>query len=105
MTIELNSANFNQEVLESDQPVVVDFWAPWCPPCRALAPTIDKLSTSLEGKAKVCKLNIEANHDLAVKYDVSSIPVIVFFKDGVAAKRLTGLQSEDAITECVNALD
>ena len=94
--LELTNDNFQTEVLESDQPVLVDFWAEWCMPCRMLAPVIDKLADRYEGKVKVGKLDTEAARDVAVQYGISSIPTIILFKDGKPAKVMVGMQPEQA---------
>jgi thioredoxin 1 len=100
---EFTTANWDQEVLKSDQPVLVDFWAPWCGPCRALAPTIDKIATDFAGRVKVGKLNTDDNPDLAVRYAISGIPQVLLFKgDGEPRERLVGLQSEPALVKVIN---
>jgi thioredoxin 1 len=101
--LEFTTANWDQEVLKSDQPVLVDFWAPWCGPCRALAPTIDKIATQFAGRLKVGKLNTDEHPDLAVKYGISGIPQVLLFKgDGEPRERLVGLQSEAALVKVIN---
>lgn len=99
---EFNDGNWKSEVAESDKVVVVDFWAPWCGPCRQLAPTIEKLATEFAGKAKVGKLNTDENIDTAGSLRISSIPTVVFFKDGKEVNRLVGVMPEqkykDALT-------
>jgi thioredoxin 1 len=93
--VELTADNWEQEVVNSDKPVLVDFWAPWCGPCRALAPTIDKLADQFAGKVKVGKLNTDDNQDVAVRYAISGIPQVLIFKGGdQPTDRLVGLQSE-----------
>jgi len=101
--MEFTSANWDQEVLNGEQPVLVDFWAPWCGPCRALAPTIDKIATQFAGRVKVGKLNTDDNPDLAVKYGISGIPQVLVFKGGGEPReRLVGLQSESAVVKVLN---
>ena len=91
---EFTDDNFETEVLKSEQPVLVDFWAEWCGPCLRLAPTIDKLATDYAGKIKVGKLNTDSNHAVAMKYGISSIPTVILFKNGEVAQRIVGLRGE-----------
>ena len=102
MTIKFTDANFEQEVLQSDQLVLVDFWAPWCPPCRALGPIIDEVARQLDGQAKVGKLNIDDNQSIASRYQLSSIPTVLVFKDGKVIETIVGLNDKqryvDALT-------
>jgi thioredoxin 1 len=103
--VELTTDNWEQEVVKSDKPVLVDFWAPWCGPCRALAPTIDKLADQFAGKVKVGKLNTDDSPDVAVRYGISGIPQLLIFKGGDQPKdRLVGLQSESALVKLVNGV-
>lgn len=96
-------SNFEQEVLKSDVPVLVDFWAPWCRPCNMLSPTIDSLSKSLEG-AKVGKVNVDENRQISQRYGVSSIPTLIFFKNGLPVETHVGVLSEAAINQKLNTL-
>ncbi|MEM1354435.1 MAG: thioredoxin [Planctomycetota bacterium] len=102
--LELTNDNFQAEVLESDQPVLVDFWAEWCMPCRMLAPVIDKIADTYDGKVKVGKLDTEAARDVAVQYGISSIPTVILFKGGEPAKTLVGMQPEAAYASELDAL-
>jgi len=103
--MEFTTDNWEQEVVKSDKPVLVDFWAPWCGPCRALGPTIDKIATDFAGRLKVGKLNTDEHGDLAAKYGISGIPQVLLFKGGDQPKeRLVGLQPESAIVKVVNRL-
>lgn len=88
---------FETEVLRSDVPVIVDFWAPWCGPCRMVAPEIDKLAARVGDKAKFVKVNIDDNRDLAIRYGVMSIPTIAKFEGGALAKQVVGARSADAM--------
>lgn len=90
MTDHVSDANFGQEVLNSNVPVLVDFWAEWCGPCLAIAPVLDELSTELQGKVKIVKLNVDENPNTTVKYGVRSIPTMILFKGGEAADMKIG---------------
>ena len=87
-------ANFEAEVLKSDKLSVVDFWAPWCGPCLALGPTIDALATEYNGKVNIGKVNVDENSELSMRYDIISIPCILFIKDGEVVDRVTGLANK-----------
>jgi len=86
----VNDANFDTEVLKASTPVLVDFWAPWCGPCRAVAPTVDAISQQFEGRLKVVKLNTDEAGEVAVKYSVTSIPTLMLFKGGEMVERVMG---------------
>ncbi len=90
---EVNESNFDEEVLRHTAPVLVDFWASWCAPCRTLAPIIDATAAEFTGKVKVVKLNVDDNQSIAAKYAVMSIPTLVIFKDGKEAERSVGFIS------------
>jgi thioredoxin 1 len=96
--------SFDNEVLKSDRPILVDFWAEWCGPCRTLAPLLDEISTEVGEKARIVKVDIDKNSDLAAKYGVRGIPTMIFFKDGEAAKTLVGLQPKDEIKKSLEEL-
>ncbi len=104
MVTEISDANFDTEVLQSSVPVLVDFWAPWCGPCRMLAPTIDELSAQYNGKAKILKLNTDENPNSAVKYRINSIPNLIFFKDGKPVNQLVGAVDKSKIQEALDTL-
>jgi thioredoxin 1 len=90
MTTHVSDATFGEEVLNAKEPVLVDFWAEWCGPCRAISPVLEELSTELAGKVKIVKLNIDENPSTTVKYGVRSIPTMILFKDGEAADMKIG---------------
>lgn len=98
------SANFESEVLSSTVPVLVDFYADWCGPCKMMAPAVEQLAQELEGKAVVGKLNVDDNEDIAVKYQVMSIPTLIVFKDGQAVKKSVGLQSKEDVRKMVESV-
>jgi len=99
--MEITKENFKKEVLESDTPVLVDFWADWCQPCLMQAPFIDEVEKKFTGKFKVGKLNVEEASDIAGQYSVVSIPTMIIFKNGVETERLVGLQPPDALSEAI----
>ena len=100
---EFTDQNFEQEVLKSNQPVLVDFWAEWCMPCRMLAPTIEKIAKEYAGKVKVGKVDTDANRDIALKYSISNIPTVILFRDGQASQRFVGLRPEKDFKEALDA--
>lgn len=97
MEIKLSTENFEKEVLKSEKPVLVDFYADWCGPCNTMAPVIEELAKELEGKVKVGKINVDENHDIAVEYNVMSIPTLIVFKNGKEEKRLVGLRNKEEL--------
>lgn len=100
----LTDASFEQEVLKSTGAVLVDFWAPWCGPCRMLGPVVEELAKDFAGKAKVCKMNVDESPTTAGQYGITSIPTIILFKDGKLVKQMAGLQSKAALASELNAL-
>ena len=102
--IELTEQSFQKEVISSDIPVLVDFWASWCGPCKALAPILQEISTQSNGKFKIAKVNVDNCPGLATKSDVMNIPTVIFFKDGKEVDRLVGLASKAKILEMVRKI-
>jgi len=100
--IELNNGNFDATVNEGVS--LVDFWAPWCGPCRMIAPVIEELAADFEGKASICKVNTDEEQDLAVKFGVRSIPTILIMKDGEIVETMVGAASKEAFAEKINSL-
>jgi thioredoxin 1 len=95
--VELSDANFDQEVLKSEQPVLVDFWAAWCGPCKALAPTVDEVAIQYAGKVKVGKMDVDRNMATPVRYGIRGIPALLLFKDGKVADQIVGYVPKDII--------
>lgn len=100
----ITSSNFETEVLKSDIPVLVDFWAAWCGPCRMLAPVIDQLAEQYAGKVKVVKLNVDENPEISGRYQILSIPTVYIFKNGSKAGELIGVRPKQSFEEVLNKL-
>lgn len=100
--IELNETNFDREVLESNQPVVVDFWAEWCGPCRRLAPTIDELATDYDGRVVVGKLNVDENPAIQSRFSIMGIPTVLIFKGGEIVEQVVGLADKSALKKLID---
>jgi thioredoxin 1 len=97
MALEFTDQDFDQEVLKSEKPVLVDFWAPWCGPCQAMGPIIEELAKEIGDKAKVGKLNVDENPETSSKYGVMSIPTLKIFKDGKVAREFIGIQAKETL--------
>jgi thioredoxin 1 len=100
--IPLNVTKWSEKVLNSDIPVLVDFWAEWCGPCRMIGSNLEQLAQSLEGKVKVSKLNVDQNQEIAMKYNIQSIPSLVLFKNGSEVARIVGLTSKEKLETSIN---
>jgi thioredoxin 1 len=102
--LEVTDANFDQEVLKSEQPVLVDFWAAWCGPCKMIAPAVENLAASYAGKLKVAKVNVDQNGATPSRYGIRGIPALLFFKGGKVADQIVGYVPQEAIEEKVQKL-
>ena len=102
MENKVNDANFKQEVLESELPCLVDFWAEWCMPCKMVEPTVDEIEHDYEGKLKVCRMNVDEARQTASQYQIMSIPTLAIFKDGKLVDRVIGALPKDLIVEKIN---
>jgi len=100
--IEINDSNFDQDVLKSETPVLVDFWATWCGPCRALAPIVDELAKEYQGKLKVAKMDVDRNSATPMRYKVTGIPTLLVFKGGQVVEQLVGYRQKDQITQALD---
>jgi thioredoxin 1 len=100
--LEINDNNFEKDVLQSDKPVLVDFWAPWCAPCRMLAPTVEAVAEKYNGNAAVVKLNVDENPSVSQRYGIKGIPTLILFKNGKEEERVVGATSKEAISRMID---
>ena len=100
--LELNETNFDQEVMESERPVLVDFFADWCGPCKMQLPVVDELANEFNGRASITKLNVDSNQEKAAEYGIAGIPALLVFKNGEVVERLTGLHSQGQLSDILN---
>ena len=101
---EFTDANFDSEVLKSSEPVLVDFWAEWCQPCRMIAPSIEEIAEEYTGRARVGKVDIDSNREISMKYGIQSIPTVLVFKNGEEQKRFVGMTPKDDFATALNDL-
>ncbi len=104
MTIEVTESNFEELVLKSDKPVMLDFWAEWCGPCRVIAPYVKEMGVEFEGKAVIGKVDVDSNPGIAAKYGIRNIPTILFIKDGEVADKQVGAAQKNTLVQKLNAL-
>lgn len=102
-TVKVDNSNFQSEVVESDVPTVVDFWAEWCGPCKMIGPSLEELSEEMAGQVKITKLNIDENPDLAAQFGVRSIPTLLIFKDGEPASMQVGAKPKNALADWIKS--
>lgn len=102
--LELGDRDFSAAVLESDQPVLVDFWAEWCAPCRMVAPVVKEISEEYEDKLQVTKINVDENQDVALEYGIRSIPTLAIFKDGEMVERIVGFKPKEEMTNIIDGI-
>lgn len=102
--IEFTETNFQAEVIGSDIPVLVDFWAPWCGPCKMIAPIVEEISSEYDGRLKVGKINTDDNQQVASQYGIMSIPTIMIFKNGEVVERIIGAHSKDTLTDKIDEI-
>ena len=102
--VNLNDSNFDKEITQNDQTVLVDFWAPWCGPCKMISPMLDEIATEKAGSVKVAKVNVDENQNLSVKYNVRAIPALLFFKNGQLRDQVIGMTSKKDLLGRIEAL-
>ncbi len=104
MALEATDSNFEEQIIKSDKPALVDFWAEWCGPCRMISPIVAELAGELEGKAIISKLNVDENPEVCAKYGIRNIPTILFFKDGEVVDKQVGATQKNVLLDKLNAL-
>jgi thioredoxin 1 len=104
MAIEVNESRFNDEVINSDKPVLVDFWAPWCGPCRMVAPVVEDISKEYSERLKVVKVNVDENGGIANKYGIQNIPTLMLFKNGDVKEKIVGFKPKPALEKVIDKL-
>ncbi|MDZ4828840.1 MAG: thioredoxin [Phycisphaerae bacterium] len=102
-TLQFTDANFDTEAMQASAPVLIDFWAEWCGPCRLLGPTIDQLATDFQGKAKIGKVDVDSNQKLAVKFGIQSIPTVLLLKNGQVVKKWVGITQKNVLADAITA--
>lgn len=102
--MDVNESNFDKEVLQNENVVLVDFWAPWCGPCRMMGPILEEMAKEFEGKIAVCKVNVDENPNISGKYEILSIPALKFFKNGEVVDEMVGLQPREVLAEKIKSL-
>lgn len=102
--LEINDESFDAEVIQSEMPVLVDFWAPWCGPCKAMGPVLEEISKDFEEKVKVCKCNVDDSPATPAKYGIRAIPTLILFKGGEKVEQMVGMMEKKKLTDTVNAI-
>ena len=100
-TVKIDNSNFQSDVLGSSEPVVVDFWAEWCGPCKMISPALEEISEEMDGKVKIAKINVDENQELAVQYGVRSIPMLLMFKNGEIADQMIGVAPKAKLSDWI----
>lgn len=102
--VDVSDDKFESEVLQSSLPVLVDFWAPWCGPCKTIAPVMEELAQEFDGKLKVCKVNVDSNRSVVMKYNVKHIPNLILFKDGEVKQQIVGVGAKQVIVKAIEGV-